>query len=235
MKKTLVLLIIIAVSFTACKNDSSDGTSNDVNTAIDNALDSKTNPWAGKLDELLTLQMAAKAFGYEPSEAEVNYRKIFDNPDTHDLSYEWDKGREKEMDVPYVGKMMLPEKDRIELSWVKTTTLETFKNTYRTPTQEELDNAEKAMKERMAEEVKQGRMTQEQADMASGLGSSLSNGVSYDEVKNVGNHALWNNKDKNLSVFYKGLQFQLAVYIGDEAANRAKAVEIAKMIIKEKL
>lgn len=235
MKNNLLLLIIIALSFTACKNDSSNGTSNDVNTAIDKALDSKTNPWAGKLDELLTLQMAAKALGYEPSEAEVNYRKVFENPDTHDLSYEWDKGREKEMDVPYVGKMMLPEKDRIELKWVKTTSLETFKNNYRTPTQEELDNAEKAMKERMAEQVKQGKMTQEQANMATDLGGSLGSGVSYDEVKNVGNHALWNNKDKNLNVFYKGLQFQLAVYIGDEAANRAKAIEIAKMIIKEKL
>lgn len=235
MNNKLLQLLILVVTITACKDDSKNSNSNEVNSAIDKALDSKTNPWTGKLDQLLTLQMASKAFGYEPSEAEVNYRKIFENPDTHDLSYEWDKGREKEMDVPHVGKMMFPEKDRIELRWVKATSLENFKNNYRTPTKEELANAEKGMKENIAEQVKQGKITQEQADMATGLGSSLGSGVSYDVVNNVGEYSLWNNKDKNLSVFYKGLQFQLAVYLGDEAVNKAKAIAIAQMIIKEKL
>ncbi len=235
MKNKLLLLLILVVAITACKNDSKNNNSKEVNSAIDQTLDSKSNAWSGKLDQLLTLQMAAKAFGYEPSEAEVNYRKTFENPDTHDLTYEWDKGRQKEMDVPHVGKMKFPETDRVELRWVKVTSLENFKNSYRTPTQEELANAEKVMKERMAEQVKEGKMTQEQANMASGLGSSLGSGVSYDIVTNVGDYALWNNKDKNLSVFYKGLQFQLAVYLGDEATNKAKAVDVAQMIIKEKL
>ncbi|MGF1557141.1 hypothetical protein, partial [Paucihalobacter sp.] len=59
--------------------------------------------------------------------------------------------------------------------------------------------------------------------------------VSYDEVKNVGEYAVWNNKDKNISVFYKGLQFQLYVDVGDEATNKSKAITLAQKIINEKL
>lgn len=235
MKNRYILLLLIVVTITACKDDSKNDTSNQVNSAIDQALDSKRNPWTGKLDQLLTQEMAAQALGYHAADAKKEYRQIFENPDTHDLSYSWEMGREKEMEIPYAGKVMFPTDDRIELRWVKTTTLEDFKNSYRTPTAEELKNAEQAMQERMAEQVKQGKMTQEQADMGTGLGSSLGSGVSYNVVNNVGDHALWNNKDKSLSVFYKGLQFQINVDVGDETTNKSKAVEVAQMIIKEKL
>lgn len=235
MKNKLLPLLILVVTITACKDDSKNSNSNEVNSAIDQALDSKSNPWTGKLDQLLTQEMAAHALGYNVADAKKDYRQIFENPDTHDLSYSWEIGREKEMEIPYAGKMMFPTDDRVELRWVKTTTLEDFKNSYRTPTAEELKSAEKAMQERTAQLQKEGKLTPEQAKMATDLGGTLGSDVSYDEVKNVGEYAVWNNKDKNISVFYKSLQFQLFVDVGDEATNKSKAITLAQKIIKEKL
>lgn len=233
--KCYITLLFVALSFTACKDNANESMEGDVNASINEALGSKKNNWTGKLDELLTQEMAAQALGYTAADAKKEYRQIFENPDTHDLSYSWEMGREKEMEIPYAGKMMFPTDDRIELRWVKSTTLEDFKNSYRTPTAEELKNAEKAMQERTAQLQKEGKLTPEQAKMATNLGSSLGSDVSYDEVKNVGEYAVWNNKDKNLSVFYKGIQFQLFVDVGDEVTNTSKAIALAQKIIKEKL
>lgn len=236
MKNTYyITLLFIAFSLTACKNNQKESLQGEVNTTINEALDSKKNNWIGKLDELLTQEMAAQALGYNAADAKKEYRQIFENPDTHDLSYIWEMGREKEMNIPHVGKMMMPSDDRIDLQWVKSTTLENFKNSYRTPTAEELKNAEKAMQERTTQLQKEGKLTPEQAKMATDLGGTLGSDVSYDEVKNVGEYAVWNNKDKNISVFYKGLQFQLYVDVGDETTNKSKAIAIAQKIIKEKL
>ncbi len=234
--RKLFALYILCMLMVSCNSDTKKEThTNQVNTTINKAFNSKKNNWNGKLDELFTQEMAAQALGYSIADAKKEYRQIFDNPDTHDLSYIWEMGREKEMNIPHVGKMMMPTDDRIDLQWVKSTTLEDFKNSYRTPTAEELKNAEKAMQERAAQLQKEGKLTPEQAKMATNLGGTLGSDVSYDEVKNVGEYAVWNNKDKNISVFYKGLQFQLYVDVGDEATNKSKAITLAQKIINEKL
>ena len=68
------------------------------------------------------------------------------------------------------------------------------------------------------------------------MASSLAEGLSFDEVPDVGDYAVWNNKAKELKVFYKGLEFQVRVDVSnDEAVNRQKSVEAAQAIIKEKL
>lgn len=234
MKKLFALYICFQM--VSCSSDTKKETiSNEVNTTINEALNSKKNNWNGKLDQLLTQEMAAQALGYTATDAKKEYRQIFENPDTHDLSYIWEMGREKEMNIPSLGKMMMPTDDRVDLSWVKSTTLQEFKNAYRTPTAEEIKNADEAMKKNLDKQVKDGFITKEQAQMAKNMGSTLGSGVRYDVVKNVGEYAVWNHKDKNLTTFYKGLQFQLYVDVGDEVTNKTKAIAMAQKIINEKL
>jgi hypothetical protein len=68
------------------------------------------------------------------------------------------------------------------------------------------------------------------------MASNFASGLSFDEVSSVGDYAVWNNKMKELKVFYKGLEFQIKAEFGnDESINRQKSIEAAKLIIKEKL
>ena len=61
-------------------------------------------------------------------------------------------------------------------------------------------------------------------------------GLSFDEIKGVGDYAVWNNKHKELKVFYKGLEFQITAELSDdEKINKQKSIETAKQIINQKL
>lgn len=132
--------------------------------------------------------------------------------------------------------MIVPVDDSVEISWVRDTTLETFKSNYRTPTEQELADASAAVDKKLGEMQAQGRATEEQVGAAKGMAGKLGSGLSFDDVAGVGDHAVWNNKAKELKVFYQGLEFQIRVDVSnDEAVNRQKSVEVAQKIIEEKL
>jgi len=186
---------------------------------------------------LLTLEMASEISGYVATEAEKDYNQVLKNPVTHSVSYQWEKDRNQQIKNPINGKMMdIPTKDFIQLSWVKNTTLKEFKFNYHTPTAEELANADKAMNEKANEMQQQGKVDASQAEMAKGMASEMAKGLSFDEIKDVGEYAVWNNKQKELKVFYKGIEFQITVELSDdEKINKQKTIETAKLIINQKL
>ena len=194
-------------------------------------------PWNGKLNELLTMEMAVKVTGYVASEGKEKYNQVLKSPETHSVKYSWKKGRESTIQNPVTNsEMTVPVDDSVELSWVRDTTLEKFKANYHTPTEEELAQADAAMNNKLGEMESEGRVTADQSQMAKGMASSMAEGLSFDDVSGVGDYAVWNNKDKELKVFVKGMEFQVRVDVGsDEAVNRQKSVEVAQMIIGEKL
>lgn len=233
----LIILSIFLFAF-SCKNEgNSSALEEETNEAIEQAIGKTSDEYNGKLDELLTLEIASEATGYVPNEARKDYSKILKDPATHSVSYNWDKGRMKKVNNPITNKEMnVPINDFVKIAWVRNTTLEKFKFDYHTPTAEEIKIANEAMDKKLSEMVGEGKATKEQADLSKEMGNGLMNGQSYTEVSNVGDYATWNNKYKQLKVFYKELEFEITVEVSnDESVNKQKSIEVAKQIIKQKL
>ena len=237
MKTALLSLLSIFLFAFTCSGDKKENLESKANQAIDEVVGNSADEFKGKLDQLLTLEMASEISGYAASEAQKDYNQVLKNPATHSVSYLWEKGRNQEIKNPINGKMMdVPADDFIQLSWVKNTTLKEFKFNYHTPTAEELANADKAMNEKVNEMQQQGKADASQAEMAKGMASEMAKGLSFDEIKGVGDYAVWNNKYKELKVFYKGLEFQITAELSDdEKVNKQKSIETAKKIINQKL
>ena len=234
----LTLLSIFLFAF-SCKEEKTNELENQLETAIESSGGKTAEEWNGKLDQLFTLEMAAKVTHYNASEAVKDYNQVLKNPQTHSVQYKWDKGRVEVSDKiknPITGKPMeIPTNDYVEVSWVRTTTLEEFKHNYHTPTTEELANASKAMDAKTKEMQNSGKATSDQAAKAKEIATSLGEGLSYTEIPSIGNYAVWNNKDKNLKVFYQGLEFQVYANLGNEDKNKEACIATAKLIITEKL
>lgn len=233
----LILLSIFLFAF-SCKNEgNSSALEEETNEAIEQAIGKTSDEYNGKLDELLTLEIASEATSYAPNEARKDYGKILKDPATHHVAYNWDKGRMKKVNNPITNKEMnVPINDFVKIAWVRNTTLEKFKFDYHTPTAEEIKIANEAMDKKLSEMVGEGKATKEQADLSKEMGNGLMNGQSYTEVSNVGDYATWNNKYKQLKVFYKELEFEITVEVSnDESVNKQKSIEVAKQIIKQKL
>lgn len=234
----LILLSVFLFAF-SCKEENKNELENQLETAIESSGGKTADEWNGKLDQLFTLEMASQVTHYNASEAVKDYNQVLKNPQTHSVQYKWDKGRVEVSDKiknPITGKPMeIPTNDYVEVSWVRTTTLEEFKRNYHTPTAEELANASKAMDAKMKEMQNSGKATSDQAAMAKEMATSLGEGLSYTEIPSIGNYAVWNNKDKNLKVFYQGLEFQVYANLGNEDKNKEACIATAKLIITEKL
>lgn len=232
MKTTLLSVISLFLFAFTCSGDKKENLESQANEAIDEVVGNSANEFDGKLDQLLTLEMASEISGYAATEAEKDYNQVLKNPATHSVSYQWKKGRNKQIKNPLNGEMMdVPANDFIQLSWVKNTTLKEFKFNYHTPTAEELANADKAMNEKGNEMQQQGKVDASQVDMAKGMASDMAKGLSFEEIKSVGEYAVWNNKHKELKVFYKGLEFQITAELSDdEKTNKQKSIETAQLI-----
>lgn len=247
--KKIAILVLTGVTFliSSCgKNEANTGSSSQTSSsqvaqessqAAESTSGLSAEPWNGKLNQLLTLDMAANTSGYPASEAKEKYNQVLKNPGTHSVKYSWKKGREGTIKNPVTkSEMTIPVDDSVELSWVRDTTLEKFKANYHTPTEQELANADVAVDKKLGEMQDENKISADQSQAAKGMASSLAEGLSFDEVPDVGDYAVWNNKAKELKVFYKGLEFQVRVDVSnDEAVNRQKSVEAAQAIIKEKL
>ena len=172
----LILLSIFLFAF-SCKNEgSSTVMEQEVNDAVEQAIGKTSDEYNGKLDELLTLEIASEVTGYTPNEAKKKYSKILKDPATHSVSYNWDKGRMKKVNNPITNKEMnVPINDFVKIAWVRNTTLEKFKFDYHTPTAEEIKIANEAMDKKLSEMVGEGKATKEQADLSKEMGKSYPN------------------------------------------------------------
>lgn len=242
MKTTLIALLSIFLFAFTCSGDKKEN--QQLNSlekeAVELAAEAgvKAEDFKDKIDELLTLEMAAQVSGLLESEAEKDHSKF---SSLESLKYEWKSGRTKKVAIN--GQSInVPANNTIELSWVKNTTLEQFKHDYHNPTAEEIKNAETAMNAKANELNAEGKASKEQTDAANTIAKGSISKFKVEEVPNLGTYAVFVNSGimgvstRDLKVFYKGLSFTLGVDLSDDVTfNDKKAIETAKMIIEQKL
>lgn len=199
--------------------------------------------YKGRLDEILTLEMASEISGFPASEAKKSPDSDLEKKiNKISIQYSWDKTkRNRKMEI--LGrKMDVPVSDVISLSWLQNMTLKDFKRENHKPTDEELIAADKAVSEKTKEMQKEGKVTNDQADLATSMAKDAMKNIAFEEVKNVGDYAVFVDQKfagvptRELKVFYNGISFTLLVDLSDDSkANDDKAIALANKIINEKL
>lgn len=241
MKTTLIALVSIFLFAFSCNGDKTE--KEQLNSLEKEALEVtkeaglKAEDFKDKIDELLTLEMAAQASGLPETEATKKHNTTV----MESVKYEWKSDRTKKVAIN--GQTInVPATNYIELSWVKNTTLQQFKHDYHNPTAEELQKASSAMDKKANELNAEGKASKEQTDAANNIAKNSISKFKVEEVPNLGDYAVFVNSGimgvstRDLKVFYKGLSFTLEVDLSDNAAdNDKKAIETAKMIINQKL
>lgn len=232
--KIAIGIISLGILLGSCSGtEKEDGLAGELNEALESvAVDA--NEFNGKLDELLTLEMASNCSGLPSKEAEVDYRKTMKNPEYHSLEYKWKSDRKREID--YNGmKIEAKAPNVVKLSWVKESDLKKFTFNYHNPTEKELADAKKAMKAKKQEMIDEGKITAEQAEIVDGFTDHMVTNFNVIDVPNLGEKAVWiqDKHENHLKVLYKGIDFQLLVELSDnESENKAKAIELAKEVMK---
>lgn len=241
MKTTLIALVSIFLFAFSCNGDKTE--KEQLNSLEKEALEVtkeaglKAEDFKDKIDELLTLEMAAQASGLPETEATKKHNTTV----MESVKYEWKSDRTKKVAIN--GQTInVPATNYIELSWVKNTTLQQFKHDYHNPTAEELQKASSAMDKKANELNAEGKASKEQTDAANNIAKNSISKFKVEEVPNLGDYAVFVNSGimgvstRDLKVFYKELSFTLEVDLSDNAAdNDKKAIETAKMIINQKL
>lgn len=242
MKTTIIVLASIFLFAFSCEGDKKEN--KQLNSLETEAVESfeaaglKAEDFKEKIDELLTLELAAQVSNLPATEAEKEYTKL---SSYEKLSYEWQSNRTKKVSIN--GQSLnVPANSTIELSWVKNTTLAQFKHDYHNPTSEEVKNAKAAMDKKANGLAAEGNISKEQMDKANNDAKGSFSNFKVEEVPNLGDYAVFVNSgimgttSRDLKVFYKGLSFTLGINLSDDSSfNDQKAIQTAKMIIEQKL
>ena len=227
--------------FLSCDTKSSDSnTKKSVSSKVEKSSTLKADDFKERLDELLTLEMAAKVSGFDASKAMKEYENktgaLFGDKDAppSECNYFWDNGRTIDIKVSQ-GTMNIPYKDRLGIKSVSNTNLEDFKQRYGVLTEEQQALASKKLAE-AANKNKPEKEKTEAEKKTMDVGTGIINKLQPEEIAAVGDAATWYPNFSELKVLYRGLLFALEVDISDDKnINRAKSIELANMIIAEKL
>ena len=239
MKTPLVALLSIFLFAFTCTGDKNEN--QELDSLEKEALDItreaglKAEDFDKNLDHLLTLEMAAQVASLPADKAEKKLSSLA-------ITYSWESDRKRIMEIMKGNKMEVAVQNSIELSWVKNTTLEEFKQQHRNPSPEELAKANAAMDKKMVELEAEGKANKDQTAAASKISKDAIASAMFEEVTNLGTYAVFVNVKfmgvpmRDLKVFYRGLSFTISVDLSDDASyNDKKAIEIARMIIDQKL
>jgi hypothetical protein len=245
MKTSLIAIVSIFLFAFTCSGDKKENNAameDELNQVIDEKV-ILAKDFEGKLDELLTLELASETSGYPAAEAKKNpdseiekkYNKI-------SVAYSWEKSNRMQT-IEVMGiKTDAPKPDKVELSWVKNITLEGFKKENHNPTADEMTQTDAAINKKVGELNADGKATKQQTDGASAVAKNAMKNFSVEEIADLGDYAVFVNTKfagvpiRDLKVFYKGLSFQLNVDLSDDKSiNDAKAIALAQKIINQKL
>ena len=196
--------------------------------------------FAGKLDELLTLEMAAKVSGFEASKAikehEDKASAVFggEKKPPRECNYLWKNGRIRAITAGG-HTINAPYKDKVGIKYVSNTTLERFKQSYGVLTDEQKTAASKKLDEEASKNQPEQARTETEKKVAE-VGTGMIKNLKAEEITGVGDAATWYPNFSELKVLYNGLTFALVTDISDDKnLNRNKSIELANMIIDEKL
>ncbi len=192
--------------------------------------------YAGRLDELLTPEMAAEISGFDASKATKEHENkasaIFggEKKPPRECNYLWSNGRTRAITMGG-NTVNAPYKDKVAIHSVSNTTLERFKRNYGALTEEQKQAAVKKLEE---EAGKNNNSTASQ-NMTQ-VGTGMVQNFQAEAITGLGAAATWYENSNELKVLYKGLIFSVVVDISDDKkVNREKSIELAKRIIRGKL
>ncbi|HEY9170020.1 MAG TPA: hypothetical protein VIN72_11075 [Lutibacter sp.] len=186
-----ILFLAICLSLFSCKDKEQVSKSNAISENT-----KKNVVFSGDYEDLLTLEIASKITGFEPSKARKSnptkgmYSEI--------LKYSCENGREfvKEKSVSNRKRVAYPRPDFVQISFV------------------DFEADIKSFLEFVAPETH----------------------PEVSKIEGIGEAAYWNSKNNSIEVYYKNVSFRGKVEISnDEAVNKQKTIELARLIIKEKL
>ncbi len=235
MNKTIGFFTIAlcgAFLFAACSGSADKTESHEENNSketteqVAKVKELNAEDWQGKYDQLFTLEMAAEVMGFSPDEAKIKYDAS--SSYFQEVRYSWENGRTTQLKSALGGTYTVPTDDYIILRSIEEMTLNLFKNSYRELTQEESDYLDNAL-DKKAEE---GEISEGEAELGKDIGETISGTLSFEDVSNLGEHAIWNNKTKELHVYTGGLKFTVVIGASDDTeADKVKAVQAAQMIL----
>ncbi len=232
--KTQIFYVMILLGMVSCGEKSNSGSLGEAVELVESkGLFEAAKAYEGKLNELLTLEMAANTMGFPADDADVDYNITLSNPSFHALNYTWDRGRTRPMTVANMT-IEVPDLDRLELSGIQEISKKDFEFQYRVLTPEEVQQSNQLMKDALQDRVAKGEITQDQADLAGGLGEGLAGNQTRETVSVVGQAATWMPEEGSLYVYQDGLMFRLTINQGeDEAILKQKLIKLAEEIINK--
>lgn len=135
--------------------------------------------------------------------------------------YEWDRGRT----VALTSIQTLDADDPVAR----------FERKWRTPTDADRELLAKRMDEGMDEARREGKLTEDGADLGKEMGRSFAGAsISYEPVEGVGTRARWGGlgSERELRVLDGDTEFAVTVVVSDdEATNRELAIALARDLL----
>ena len=179
-------------------------------------------PWRERLDELLTLELAAEVAGLPANAAEKDY--IDGLPQ---IAYAWPSERTQE----YAG-MQLAKKNRVSIANIQTGITPAFFRS-RFVAASPADSAR--LDEEVERQVAQGRMDTKKAGQVRDLASALGEVSPSEELPGLGDVAVWETgeHEQALYLLVNGSSLRITVDISDDPiANRDASVALARRLIE---
>ncbi len=193
-----------------------------------------------RIGDILPLEVLEEVVDLEGATPE---KKVTDHPSLKGVSWTWPSERKRVMEVMGM-KVETPAHNQVGVSGFKRLDGATsgpqdgktyVERNYRSISTEEMEQIQIRMKEQIAERVRKGELTEEQAKMAGGLGGNLMGQERVVEsIDGVGDAARWTERDRTLAVGHKNVVFTLFVDVSeDQNLNRQHAIALAKRLLKD--
>lgn len=235
MKSTSCILLFAALTLVSCGGEKEGAGASSAPGAK-----SCLAAYETKLGDMLKRDRLDALFGTKDADAKPN---LTDAASLKSYAWSWPSDRTRKVKVGPT-EMEFPHDNQVSVSQFKALAKAEFgpkdgkayvERNHRSISPEEMAAAQERMKEQLRLRVEKGELTQEQANMAGGLGGDLMGGERVVEtIEGVGDAARWTARDKTLAVGHGDVFFALYVDVSeDTAVNRDKAIALAKEILKE--
>jgi len=260
MKTKYFFVLSLAIALTSC-SENNGNTSNsgevDLESAIENAESRrKADPnakggnkclldYQSKYDALVSEAEVLAATGFSKDVMETKNNNKLKNPEYHEFVYRFKNKRtgyvkalKREMEVP----------DVVALRAIAPMSLQSFQQTYRAITDEEMKvatdalndvvdgNSDDARADAAMEKTREKNISKDQIKKTGGVLTDAFKEVSegYRNVDGLGDAAVWNVVTNELTVLQNGVKFEIRTDISnDTEKNKSVAVELAKIILNK--
>ena len=227
----LILLAALSAPLMGCSPPSSPGAAGDASPAGSDGAAAAAespeqgpsfDPWRSRLDQLLTLELAAKVAGLPANEAEKDF--IDGLPQ---IAYTWPSERRQE----YAG-MQLAKKNRVAMAHLQSgVTPEFFRSRFAAPSDAERARVDEEAVRQAAERGMDAPAAGAVRDLASALGTVSPS----QELPGLGDVAVWETGEHEqvLYLLLNGSSVRMTVDISDNPdTNRDAAVALARELIE---